>query len=160
MTDPSLEARIGERLCALGWTICTAESCTGGLVSHRLTNIPGSSAYMMGGVVAYSNAAKQRLLGVRQGTLIAYGAVSEPTAAEMAAGARALFETHLAVSVTGIAGPGGATAEKPVGLTYVGVAGPNDLLIVRRYLFDGDRDANKAASAEAVLALALEILNQ
>lgn len=160
MTDVPLEVLVGERLRGRGWTICTAESCTGGLIAHRLTNVPGSSAYMIGGVVAYSNMSKQRVLGVRQGTLIAYGAVSEPTAAEMAVRARALFEAHLALSVTGIAGPGGATPEKSVGLTFIGLAGPDDLLIVRQYQWDGDREANKAASADAALALALEILDR
>lgn len=156
--DERLEARVGDSLRVKGWTICTAESCTGGLIAHRLTNIPGSSDYVLGGVVAYSNRIKQSLLHVRQGTLIAYGAVSEQTASEMAAGARELLGADVAVSVTGIAGPGGGSAEKPVGLTYIGLAGPNDLLVVQRHVWEGDREAVKNASAGAALQLVLDTL--
>jgi PncC family amidohydrolase len=156
--DERLEARVGDALRVKGWTICTAESCTGGLIAHRLTNLPGSSDYVLGGVVAYANRIKQSLLHVRQGTLIAYGAVSEQTASEMAVGARDLFGADVAVSVTGIAGPGGGSAEKPVGLTYIGLAGPNDLLVVQRHVWEGDREAVKNASAEAALQLALDTL--
>jgi PncC family amidohydrolase len=156
--DERLEARVGDALRVRGWTICTAESCTGGLIAHRLTNIPGSSDYVLGGVVAYANRIKQSLLHVRQGTLIAYGAVSEQTASEMAVGARELFGADVAVSVTGIAGPGGGSAEKPVGLTYIGVAGPNDLLVVQRHIWEGDREAVKNASAEGALQLVLDAL--
>src|SRR5690606_7230882 len=115
MTDQSLEAQLGARLLARKLTICTAESCTGGLILSRMTDISGSSAYVLGGVVAYSNAIKQAVLHVREQTLLTYGAVSEQTAREMAQGAAALFGADLAISVTGIAGPGGGTAEKPVG---------------------------------------------
>lgn len=158
MVDERLEARVGHALRAKGWTICTAESCTGGLITHRLTNIPGSSDYVLGGVVAYSNRAKQSLLHVRQGTLIAYGAVSEQTASEMALGARELFGADLAISVTGIAGPDGGSAEKPVGLTYIGLAGPDGLHTVQRHVWEGDREGIKAASAEAALQLVLDTL--
>lgn len=153
MADKRLETKVGELLLEKGWTVGTAESCTGGLVLHRLTNVAGSSAYVLGGVVAYSNAIKQSLLRVRHGTLIAYGAVSEQVALEMAQGARALLGVDVAVSVTGIAGPGGGTAEKPVGLTYIALVGPDQLQIVERHVWDGDREANKAASAEAALLL-------
>jgi PncC family amidohydrolase len=156
MADNRLEARVGEVLLAKGWTVCAAESCTGGLVLHRLTNIPGSSAYVLGGVVAYSNAVKQSVLKVRQGTLIAYGAVSEPTAIEMAQGARALTGADVAVSITGIAGPGGGTPEKPVGLVYIALAGPDGLQTVQRHQWDGDREAIKDASATAALQLILD----
>lgn len=155
MNEP-IEARIGHALRAKGWTICTAESCTGGLIAHRLTNIPGSSEYVLGGVVAYANRIKQALLHVRQGTLIAYGAVSEQTASEMAVGARELFGADVAVSVTGIAGPGGGSAEKPVGLTYIGVATPDGGVVVQRHVWEGDRETIKNASAEAALRLVLE----
>ncbi len=155
MNEP-IEARIGHALRAKGWTICTAESCTGGLIAHRLTNIPGSSEYVLGGVVAYANRIKQALLHVRQGTLIAYGAVSEQTASEMAVGARELFGADIAVSVTGIAGPGGGSAEKPVGLTYIGVATPDGGVVVQRHVWEGDRETIKNASAEAALRLVLE----
>ncbi len=155
--DTRLEARVGELMMARNWTLGTAESCTGGLVMHRLTNVAGSSAYILGGVVAYSNQVKQSQLQVRQGTLMAYGAVSEQVAEEMATGLRALLHVDVAISITGIAGPGGGTAEKPVGLTYIGVAGPNDVLVVRQHVWNGDREAVKAASAEAALALVLEV---
>jgi PncC family amidohydrolase len=154
--DQSLEARVGAALSRRGWTVCAAESCTGGLVLHRLTNIAGSSAYVLGGVVTYSNEAKQKLIGVREATLIAYGAVSEQTAAEMAQGVRALFDTDIAVSVTGIAGPGGGTAEKPVGLTYIGLIQRGGAPEVRRHVWQGDRIAIKDASASAALAWILE----
>ena len=153
-----LEEQVGAALAARGWTIGTAESCTGGLIAHRLTNIPGSSAYVLGGIVAYSNSIKQGLLKVKQGTLIAHGAVSEQTASEMALGARAALKVDLAVSVTGIAGPGGGTQNKPVGLTFIGLAGPDDTLIVKRHIWDGDREAIKNASAEAALQLVLDFL--
>jgi nicotinamide-nucleotide amidase len=158
MADERLEAQVGAILKLKGWTIGTAESCTGGLIAHRLTNIPGSSDYVLGGVVAYSNAVKQSILKVRQGTLIAYGAVSEAVAGEMAVGARDVLGTTFAVSVTGIAGPGGGTAEKPVGLTFIGLAGPDGLLIVNRHIWEGDREAVKNSSAEAALKLALETI--
>lgn len=153
-----LEEQVGAALRDRGWTISTAESCTGGLVLHRLTNVPGSSAYVEGGVVAYSNQVKQALLHVRQGTLIAHGAVSEQTAQEMALGARALLKTDIAVSVTGIAGPGGGTDGKPVGLTYIALAGPDDYLRVQRHIWDGSREEVKTASADAALQLVLEAI--
>jgi PncC family amidohydrolase len=150
--DQSLEARVGAALSQRGWTVCAAESCTGGLVLHRLTNIAGSSAYVLGGVVTYSNEAKQKLIGVREATLVAYGAVSEQTAAEMADGVRALFDADIAVSITGIAGPGGGTPEKPVGLTYIGLVRRGQPPQVQRHVWQGDRIAIKDASASAALA--------
>lgn len=155
-----LEQRLGEALNARGLTIVTAESCTGGAIASRITDVAGSSAYLLGGIVAYSNALKQRLLGVEEATLIAHGAVSEATARAMAAGVRARLGADLALSVTGIAGPGGGTVEKPVGLTYIGCAGPGDAVVVRRYVWNGDRVANKVASVDAALTLALEILSE
>lgn len=158
MDDDRLEARVGAALRARGWAVCAAESCTGGLVMHRLTNIPGSSDYVLGGVVSYSNAAKQSLLGVRAETLAAYGAVSEETAAEMVRGVLRVFAADVAVSITGIAGPGGGTSQKPVGLTYIGL-GTRDsgsiAVSVQRHLWSGDREAVKAASADAALQLIL-----
>lgn len=150
MQEP-IEALVGQALKARGWTVCAAESCTGGLIMHRLTNIAGSSAYVMGGVVTYSNDAKMKLIGVREETLIAYGAVSEQTAAEMVTGVRALFDADIAVSITGIAGPGGGTAEKPVGLTYIGLLVRGSDPQVQRHVWSGDREAVKAHSAEAAL---------
>lgn len=152
------EQLLGDALLARGWTISTAESCTGGLVLHRLTNVPGSSAWVMGGVVAYDNRIKQGLLKVRETTLQQHGAVSAETAREMALGARRLLQTDLALSITGIAGPGGGTAEKPVGLTWMALAGPDDLLLCEKRIHSGGRLDIKRASAEAALALVLQYL--
>jgi PncC family amidohydrolase len=149
------EEQIGIQLVALGLTLATAESCTGGLVAHRLTNVPGSSAYFLGGAVSYANQAKETLLGVRHETLLAHGAVSEETAREMARGARRVLGADVAVAITGIAGPTGGTIEKPVGLTFVALAAP-DLELCRRLVWAGDRLENKEASAEAALQLILE----
>lgn len=147
---------VGEALRARGWMVCTAESCTGGLIAEQLTDVAGSSAYVLGGVVAYANSAKQALLGVRAETLAQHGAVSEPVAAEMAAGAQRAFGADLAVSVTGIAGPGGGTPDKPVGLTYIGLAGRDGVIAVERHVWPGDRAAVRAASAERALQMLLE----
>ncbi len=154
----ALSRRVGAALIDRGGTVCAAESCTGGLLLSTLTDCAGSSAYVVGGLVSYSNEAKTRLLGVREAALIAHGAVSEETAAEMAAGALALFGADYALSVTGIAGPGGGAAEKPVGLTYIGLAGADGLMRVERFVWDSDRLGNKAASVEAALRLLLRAL--
>ncbi len=153
----SLEAEVGALLTTRGLTLAVAESCTGGLILHRLTNVPGSSTYVLGGVVAYSNEAKEKFLQVNPGALEQYGAVSEEIAQEMAQGARAAFASDLAVSVTGIAGPGGGTESKPVGLTYVGLSSRDSEQVVR-YIWDGDREQNKIASAEAALQLLYDYL--
>ncbi|MDZ4765671.1 MAG: CinA family protein [Chloroflexota bacterium] len=160
--DPyTLELRVGAALRARGWILCAAESCTGGLILSRLTDIPGSSAYIAGGVVAYSYEAKQMLLGVRAKTLARFGAVSHQTADEMARGALTRFDADIAISVTGIAGPDGGMPDKPVGLVYIGVAARDgiiaDEVLVQRYLWDGDRLANKRASVDAALRLVLAI---
>jgi nicotinamide-nucleotide amidase len=157
-TERPLEVQVGERLTARGLTIALAESSTGGLIAKRLTDISGSSAYVIGGVVAYANAVKQRLLGVSEQILIDHGAVSEPVARQMAEGARHLFGTDLAISVTGIAGPTGATATKPVGLHYVGLSAA-DGTWVRRYVWDGDRAHNRASTADAAFRLVLDYLD-
>ena len=154
----TLSQRVGAALIARGSTVCAAESCTGGLILSILTDCAGSSAYVGGGVVSYSNEAKMRLLGVGEDTLIAHGAVSGEVAAEMARGALTLFGTDYALSVTGIAGPGGGTAEKPVGLTFIGLAGPDGLLRVEQYVWNRDRIGNKLASVEAAFKLLLEAL--
>jgi PncC family amidohydrolase len=149
----ALAERLQARCIGAGLTVATAESCTGGLVAHLITQVSGSSGYLLGGVVAYSDAVKVAQLGVPQGVLDAHGAVSAQVARAMADGARALFGASLAVSVTGIAGPDGGTDAKPVGLTYLAVAGPAGT-DVRRIVWTGDRNANKWASA----GLALEML--
>jgi len=151
--DPSrLETAIGTRLRARGLTLALAESCTGGLVSHRVTNVAGSSTYYRGGVVAYANSVKQALLGVRAESLAQHGAVSAPVAREMACGVRRLLEADLGLSVTGVAGPGGGTPEKPVGLVFIGLCSA-DGAWVEQHRWDGDREENKARSAEAALDL-------
>jgi len=136
-------------------TVAVAESCTGGLVADALTDISGSSGYFLGGIVSYSDDAKERLLGVAADVLAAHGAVSAQVARAMAEGARASFGSAVAASVTGIAGPDGGSEAKPVGLTYVGVADEAGA-DVRRFQWTGDRLANKQLSAEAVLELLLE----
>ena len=138
-----------------GVTVSVAESCTGGLVADAITDIAGSSGYFAGGVVSYSNAAKEQLLGVPEAVLEAHGAVSAQVARAMAEGARSRFAADVAASVTGIAGPDGGSDAKPVGLTYVAVADA-DGVDVRRHLWSGDRLANKVSSAAAVLELLLE----
>jgi nicotinamide-nucleotide amidase len=138
-------------------TIATAESCTGGLVGHVLTEIPGASDYYLGGAVSYSNDAKERLLGVPPETLARHGAVSAQVAVAMAEGARSAFSAAVGVAVTGIAGPSGGTDSKPVGLTYVAVADRTGH-DVRRHVWGGDRSANKRASAGAALQLLVERL--
>jgi PncC family amidohydrolase len=135
-----------------GLTVAAAESCTGGLVADAITDVAGSSASFLGGVVAYSDAAKMTALGVQAAVLAEHGAVSEETARAMAEGARARFGADLAVAVTGIAGPGGGTAAKPVGLVYLAVAGPDGTDVWRRS-WSGTRLDNKAASAAAALEL-------
>jgi PncC family amidohydrolase len=118
----TLSSSVGEALTRHGFTISTAESCTGGLLSHVITAVSGSSAYFVGGVVAYSNAIKAEVLGVRSSTLEAFGAVSEQTACEMAEGIRAKFGTDVGLSTTGIAGPTGGTPQKPVGLVWIAIS--------------------------------------
>lgn len=155
----TLAQRAGAALIQNGWRISAAESCTGGLVLSALTDIAGSSAYVEGGLVTYSNDAKRRMLQVPEATLARHGAVSEATAAAMAVGARRLFDTDYALSVTGIAGPGGGTDEKPVGLTYIGLAGRERPPIVERHEWKGSRIDNKTASVHAALNLLLRALD-
>jgi PncC family amidohydrolase len=149
-------APLQEVLRARGLTICAAESCTGGLICAALTDLPGSSEYFLGGVVAYANAAKVAVLGVREATLEEFGAVSREVAAEMVLGVRGVFGADVALSVTGVAGPG-AEGPKPAGLTYIGCA-VKDRVEVRQYNWTGGRASNRIASVEAALALATEIL--
>jgi len=153
----TLEFRIGNNLKGPRFTLAAAESCTGGLVASRITDAPGSSAYFMGGVVAYSYEAKAALLGVSWDTLNGKGAVSQETVLEMAHGARKAFGVDIAVSVSGIAGPGGGTDEKPVGTTWIGLVTP-DGEWARHFVWDGDRIQNKHASSEAALQFILDYL--
>jgi PncC family amidohydrolase len=152
-----IEMSIGGLLRQKKLKLAVAESCTGGLVSDRITNVPGSSDYFMGGIVAYAYEAKVKLLGVSWDTLAAHGAVSRQVALEMARGARQALETDLAVSVSGIAGPGGETDEKPVGTTWIGLSTPEGEW-ARGFCWQGNRLENKAASAEAVLQIVADYL--
>jgi len=150
-----LAQQVGQALTQRGWTISAAESCTGGLLTSTLTDVAGSSAYVLGSVVSYSNEVKSALVGVKDQTLIEHGAVSEPTAREMAAGVRDLIHTDIGVSITGIAGPGGGTDEKPVGLTYIGLATPSGVQ-VKEHIWAGSRGENKQASVEAAFKMILQ----
>ncbi len=155
--DELLERKVAGLLGARGFKIATAESCTGGLIGHRLTNIPGSSDYYLGGVVAYAYQAKVTLLGVSWETLGKHGAVSRETVLEMAHGIRAALGADLAVSVSGIAGPGGGMPGKPVGTTWLGLSAA-DGEWAQVWCFAGQREQNKYAASEAALALVCDYL--
>lgn len=154
----SLASRVHNLLVKRGLTLALAESCTGGLIGDLITDISGSSAYFLGSAVTYSDNAKQRLLGVHAGTLAAHGAVSAETAAEMAQGARQLYVADIAASVTGIAGPTGATPGKPVGLVYIHLSAESAEW-GERHQWDADRISNKVLAAEAVFRLLLRYLS-
>jgi nicotinamide-nucleotide amidase len=151
MSEP-LEVVVGRLLMAHKLTLSLGESCTGGLIGHRLTDVPGSSEYFMGGVVAYSYDAKEKFLNVRHNTLYDYGAVSPETAVEMARGARRAFGTDIGLSVTGIAGPGGGLPGKPVGLVYICLS-TRDTERTEKFVWQNDRAGNKWASSEAALQM-------
>jgi len=156
--DP-LVRRLAARLGETGQTLSTAESCTGGLLAAAITDLPGSSSFFMGGLIPYTNWMKHELLGVPEDLLKAKGAVSAEVAVAMAQGARERLGTDLALSVTGIAGPGADGTEKPVGLTFIGLAGPA-LVLVRQFNWKGDRWENRRLSVEAALNLAIESLTE
>lgn len=154
----SLAAEVGQALRRRGWVLATAESCTGGWIAQVATAIAGSSEWFERGFVTYSNAAKQEMLGVREETLMQHGAVSEDTVREMAAGALAASRAQVAVAVSGIAGPGGGTAEKPVGTVWIAWASPvgSDVsadvgVVATRYHFGGDRHAIRAQTVQQAL---------
>ena len=147
-----LENIIVQRLAERKQTLVLAESCTGGFVAHRITNVPGASVVLLAGLVTYSNESKQRLLGVSAETLVAHGAVSQPVAREMAEGALKVVRADFAISVTGIAGPGGGTQEKPVGTVFIGLAGPFPTMVVHHYN-PYDRETFKQVSAQQALEL-------
>ncbi len=157
MTDSDalvLETRLGRALTARGWTLAVAKSCTGGLLGHRLTQVPGSSTYLLGGVISYSNQSKHELLGVNLETLASYGAVSQETAIEMARGACQALHANVGVSITCIAGPDGATAGKPVGLTWIAVVTP-EAENIRSFVYKGTRSENKHSASQSALELCL-----
>jgi nicotinamide-nucleotide amidase len=151
----ALATRVLEACQARGFRLATAESCTGGLIAACLTEIAGSSSVVERGYVTYDNRAKQEMLGVPLDLLQRVGAVSEEVALAMAAGARARAGVELAIAVTGIAGPGGATATKPVGLVHIALAAADAPGRHERHLFTGDRSAVRRASLDAALALIL-----
>lgn len=153
----SLEVELGKLLHDRKLKLAFAESCTGGLVGHRITDIPGSSEYFWGSIVAYAYEAKVALLGVSWETLNSRGAVSRETVLEMARGARRVLDTDVGVSVSGIAGPGGGTDEKPVGTTWIGLVA-SDGEWAQLFHFSGDREQNKSAAADAALQLLLDYL--
>ena len=155
--NQALETQIGTLLHQKGLKLATAESCTGGLIGHRITNIPGSSDYFIGGVVVYAYEAKVSLLGVSWDTLNKYGAVSRETVLEMADGTRQRLEADIAISVSGIAGPGGGLPDKPVGTMWIGLVA-SDGKWARNFHFSGNRQENKAAGAEAALQMVAEYL--
>jgi nicotinamide-nucleotide amidase len=150
--DEELEAAIIRLLTQRKATLAVAESCTGGCISNRLTNVPGASAVVLAGLVTYSNAAKQKFLGVQAETLAQHGAVSEPVAREMAEGARQQAQADYALSVTGIAGPSGGTPEKPVGTVFIGFAGPA-VTVVEHNFNPYDRATFKQVTAQQALDL-------
>jgi PncC family amidohydrolase len=152
-----LAAAVGARCAALGLRFATVESCTGGLVGHLVTEVPGSSAWFVGGFVTYSDDLKRAMVGVPADVLEAHGAVSAQVAMAMAGGGRTRTGADLAVAVTGIAGPDGGSPAKPVGLTYIAVADASGV-DVRRHLWTGDRSDNKRRSAAAALEALLERL--
>jgi PncC family amidohydrolase len=152
-----LEELLGDYLRSRGLTLAAAESCTGGLVSDRITDVPGSSEYFPGGVVAYAYEAKVNLLGVSWDTLNAHGAVSAETVLEMARGAHRVFNADIGISVSGIAGPGGGLPEKPVGTTWFGLVTSTGEW-TRHFVWDGDRVQNKHYSSEAALQFVVDYL--
>lgn len=153
--------RLGRALVKRGWQMASAESCTGGLVGHVITEIPKASDHYLGGVVSYSNAVKDQLLGVPEELIDQVGAVSAEVAEAMAEGTLARFPVaRLAVSVTGIAGPDGGSEDKPVGLTYVGAAVRDGRAVVERHTWPYDRSGNKRASALAALELAAGLVTE
>ena len=157
LARPEPEFRIGPLLLARGWTLAVAESCTAGLLGYRITRVAGSSAYFVGGIIAYANAVKMQVLDVPAGVLARHGAVSEPVVRYMAQGARQRTAAQVALSISGIAGPGGGTPLKPVGTVWFGLATPAGVT-ARRVRFPHDREGNRQAAARFALAWLAETL--
>jgi PncC family amidohydrolase len=152
-----LEKEIGDLLRQKGLTLGVVESATGGLISHLITNVPGSSDYYKGSVTAYSNEAKIKVVGVKEDTILKYGAVSHQVAEEMARGGRIILAVDICLADTGIAGPGGATPGKPVGLFYIGLSHQSGTYS-RKHHFQGNREQNKRDAGEAALTWLKEYL--
>lgn len=144
--------RVGELLRKVDWSLAVAESCTGGMLGGEISSVPGSSAYFVGGVIAYSNCVKSRVLEVPQAVLDEHGAVSRPTALAMAIGARKALAADVAISITGVAGPGGGTVEKPVGLVIFGLVSPLESYL-GEMKFEGTRAAIRRAAVDHALKL-------
>jgi nicotinamide-nucleotide amidase len=160
MTDTRTLAETVLDLCRRrGWKLATAESCTGGMIAAALTDIAGSSDVVERGFVTYSNEAKTDLLGVPAALIARHGAVSEPVARAMVMGAIARAPVDLAVSVTGVAGPGGGSAEKPVGLVHFGALRKGGTVVAEHWLFTGDRDSVRAQATRRALELMIELTN-
>lgn len=153
-----LEQEIGALLRVRAWKLATAESCSGGLVADRITDVPGSSDYFVGGVVAYAYEAKVALLHVSWDTLRTFGAVSRETVIEMARGVRTALGADISVSISGIAGPGGGLPGKPIGTTWLGLSA-TDGDWARKFVWQGDRRENKKSSAEAALEFLMDYLS-
>lgn len=154
----NIEIEIGRLLVIKGLTISIAESCTGGLVCSKITDVPGSSVYFVGGVIAYSNKVKMQMLGVTQEILNTHGAVSAQTAIEMAKGVRKMYGTDIGLSVTGIAGPGGGSLQKPVGLVYLSLEPNTGETICKKCKFTGERKDIRLQSTQIILEMLLEYL--
>jgi len=158
LEEKTFEFVVCDRLSHFGLHLAVAESCTGGLIGHLITNAPGSSDYFLGGVIAYSNQTKVNLLGVQKDTLMLYGAVSEETVLEMARGARKILGADIGLAVSGIAGPGGGTLEKPVGFVWIGLSA-EILDEAWQHQFCGDRQEIKNQAAEHSLHHLVNFLN-
>ena len=156
----ALSAQLGQLLQAAGMMCATAESCTGGLIGHLITEVPGSSAYFAGGAVVYSYEAKERVLGVSHDSLMMFGAVSNRVAQEMAQGALDLYNAEVAVAVTGIAGPGGGTPDKPSGTVHFHLAARGGIHRPARMVFGADRSGNKLLTAEAAIRMMMDYVNE
>jgi nicotinamide-nucleotide amidase len=152
-----IEKTIGIILTEKGMKLGVIESATGGLISHRITNIAGSSVYYKGSITAYSNEIKNRIVGVHTETLNKHGSVSAQTAEELASGGKKVLEVDICIADTGIAGPGGATDGKPIGLFYIGLSHGNTTFN-RKHIFTGDREQNKKEAAETALQILKEYL--
>lgn len=159
MMNQPVEETLGDLLRESNLTLVTAESCTGGLLGHLITNVPGSSDYYLGGMVTYSNDAKARLLGVNPETLESHGAVSQETVLEMAEGARLAFDAEIGVSISGVAGPSGGTPEKPVGLVCIGISATRYARAWEHH-FPGNRLKIKEQSARAALQHLIDYLRE
>jgi len=158
LIDEKTLKRVSNLLKQKNFTVATAESCTGGLISHSLTNISGSSDYFERGIVSYSNEAKIELLDISEDLLLKHGAVSIQVARAMAESVRIKSNVDIGISTTGIAGPTGGTNEKPVGLVYISIS-TSDETIVQKFQFSGDRLQNKESTCNAVLQMLLNILS-